>query len=251
MQGRLTGRVVLVTGAGSGIGRASARVIAREGAKVVVSDVNAASGAETVTMIERDEGEARFLACDVSRGDQVKRLIEGVVTAHGKLDGALNNAGVGSPMAMLADFTEEEWDRVVTINLKGVWLCMKEEIRQMLRQGGGVIVNISSVAGLTGFTGEAPYSAAKHGVVGLTKVAALEYATQGIRVNAVCPGAIDTPILDALEGKVSRKDLAAMEPVGRLGRPEEIGEAVAWLLSDASSFVTGAAIPVDGGWVAR
>lgn len=253
MAGRVAGKVALVTGGGSGIGRAAALAFAREGAKVVVSDVVIDGGEETVRLIKAAGGQAVFVKADVARPAEVDALIARVVDTYGRLDCAFNNAGIEGTMAQTADCSEENWDRTIAINLKGVWLCLKAEIPQMLKQGGGAIVNTASVAGLVGFAGLPAYVASKHGVVGLTKSAALEYAKQGIRVNAVCPGVIRTPMVERLfrDNPAAGETIAAMEPVGRMGTPEEIAEAVVWLCSDAASFVTGLAMAVDGGLTAQ
>ncbi|MCX7907405.1 MAG: SDR family oxidoreductase [Bacteroidetes bacterium] len=243
------GRVALVTGGASGIGRATALAFARAGAQVVVSDVAVEGGQRTVSEIQQAGGEALFIQADVSDPQQVQELIQRTFEAYGRLDCAFNNAGIEGAQASTAECTEENWDRVLAINLKGVWLCMKYEIPVMLRQGGGAIVNTASVAGLVGFPNIPAYVASKHGVVGLTKTAALEYAQQGIRINAVCPGVILTPMVERFSP--DPQSLAAMEPIGRLGRPEEVAEAVLWLCSDAASFVTGVAFPVDGGFMAQ
>ena len=246
-------KVALVTGGGSGIGRASALTFAREGAQVVVSDVAVEGGEETVQLIKKTGGEAVFTKADVSQAAQVEALIAKAVEAYGRLDCAHNNAGIEGNSAKIADYIEADWDRVIAINLTGVWLCMKYEIPQMLQQGGGAIVNTSSVAGLLGFRTGSAYVASKHGVVGLTKTAALEYAKSGIRVNAVCPGAIDTPMMGRITDHRPHRaaKMAAGEPVGRMGTPQEIAEAVVWLCSDAASFVTGHPMTVDGGIVAQ
>jgi NAD(P)-dependent dehydrogenase (short-subunit alcohol dehydrogenase family) len=253
MAGQFVGKVALVTGAGSGIGRASASVFAREGAKVVVADVVVEGGEETVGLIKRVGGEAMFVRADVSKAAEVEALVNTIVAAYGRLDCAHNNAGIAGKAFTIADDTEENWDRIIAINLKGVWLCMKYEIPQMLKQGGGAIVNTASDAGLIGLRRGGSYVASKHGVVGLTKTAALEYAKAGIRVNAVCPGPIDTPMLQ--QGASRRpqiiEKMVAAQPGGRLGRPEEIAEAAVWLCSDAASFVTGLPMPVDGGYMAQ
>jgi NAD(P)-dependent dehydrogenase (short-subunit alcohol dehydrogenase family) len=255
MTGKLNGRVALVTGAASGIGRSSARAFAEDGARVVVADVLAEQGRETVDLIETAGGEAIYVPADVSRRGDVERLVRTAVETFGRIDCAHNNAGIEGTAAEGTEFhtyPDEVWDQVLAVNLKGVWLCMQAEIAQMLTQGGGTIVNTASVAGLVGGTSPA-YSASKHGVVGLTKTAALDYATRGIRVNAVCPGVIRTPMIDrvlASRPEVEQVFLAC-EPVGRFGTPEEIAAAVVWLSSDAASFLTGVALPVDGGWVAR
>ena len=247
------GKVALVTGGSSGIGRATASAFAGEGANVVVADVLVEGGGETVRMIKEAGGEAIFVKTDVSKATEVEALIKKIVETYGRLDCAINNAGIEGTMAPTADCTEENWDRTININLKGVWLCMKYEIPQMLKQGGGTIVNTASVAGLVGLQGLPAYCASKGGVVQLTRTAALEYARAGIRVNAVCPGVIRTPMVDRLIAAQPEMEeaLTAMEPVGRTGKPEEVAEAVVWLCSDAASFVTGHAMVVDGGFVAQ
>jgi NAD(P)-dependent dehydrogenase (short-subunit alcohol dehydrogenase family) len=238
------GKVALVTGAGSGIGRASALAFSREGARVVVADVDAAGGEETAALIKRAGGEALFVQTDVSRDAAVAALIERAVSAFGRLDYAHNNAGILGARAMTADCTEEEWDRVVATNLKGIWLCMRYEIPRLLEQGGGAIVNTASAAGLVGIWGYPAYTASKHGVVGLTKTAAIEYVKSGIRVNAVCPGFIATPMVRGMTADDAAPQTVV--PAGRLGRPEEVAEAVIWLCSDKASYVTGHMMAVDG-----
>jgi len=253
MAGLTEGKVVLVTGAGSGIGRATALVFAREGARVVVSDIVVEGGQETVQQIEAAGGEAIFVKADVSKAADVEALVTQTVETYGRLDCAFNNAGIEGGVKPTIDCTEEEFDRTIAVNLTGVWLCMKYEIQQMLSQGGGAIVNTASAAGLVGFPGLPDYVASKHGVVGLTKTAALEYAKSGIRVNAVCPGVIQTPMVErGAQLSPGFDELAvSMEPVGRFGQPAEVGEAVVWLCSDAASFVTGIPMQVDGGLVAQ
>ena len=253
MTKQFEGKVALVTGGSSGIGRATASAFAGEGANVVVADVLVEGGGETVRMIKEAGGEAIFVKTDVSKATEVEALIKKIVETYGRLDCAINNAGIEGTMAPTADCTEENWDRTININLKGVWLCMKYEIPQMLKQGGGAIVNMASVAGLVGLQGLPAYCASKGGVVQLTRTAALEYARAGIRVNAVCPGVIRTPMVDRLIAAQPEMEeaLTAMEPVGRTGKPEEVAEAVVWLCSDAASFVTGHAMVVDGGFVAQ
>jgi NAD(P)-dependent dehydrogenase (short-subunit alcohol dehydrogenase family) len=251
--GPLQDRVALVTGAGSGIGRASALAFARAGARVVVSDVSSESGAETMRLLRKTGAEATFVAADVSDGAQVAALVGAVLDRYGRLDCAHNNGGIEGPLASVVDLEEGDWDRVVDINLKGVWWCLKHEIPAMLAQGGGAIVNTASVSGLKGFPPLLPaYVASKYGVVGLTAVTGRHYAAQGIRVNAVCPGAIDTPMLDRIGEGAQRLgvSLVAENPAGRLGSPAEVAEAVVWLCSDAASFITGQTLTIDGGFLA-
>ncbi len=251
MTKQFEGKVALVTGAASGIGRASALAFAREGAKTVVADVLVEGGGETVWIIKESGGDALFVRTDVSKAAEVETLIQKIVETYGRLDYAHNNAGIAGADAPTADCTEENWDHTIAINLKGVWLCMKYEIPQMLKQGGGAIVNTASTAGLVGLEGSPAYCASKGGVIQLTRAAALDYAKAGIRVNAVCPGVIRTPMVERLVGTEAEAGLIAMEPIGRMGKPEEVAEAVVWLCSDAASFVTGNAMPVDGGLVAQ
>lgn len=250
MAGLVAGKVALVTGGGSGIGRQACLVFSREGAKVVVSDVAPEGGEETVRLIKQADGEATFIKVDVAQAAEVEALVAKTVETYGRLDCAYNNAGIAGRTARVADDTEENWDRILSINLKGVWLCLKYEIAHMLKQGGGAIVNTASGAGLIGVRQLGAYVASKHGVVGLTKTAALEYAKSNIRVNAVCPGPIDTPMLRGASERVIDA-MAAAQPNGRLGQPQEIAEAAVWLCSDAASFVTGHPMPVDGGYVAQ
>lgn len=249
----MEGKVALVTGGAAGIGRACALAFGREGAHVVVADTDARGGEETVRHVENNGAKAVFVRTDVSAMGEVESLVHQAVQAYGRLDYGCNNAGIEGTTATTADCTPENWERTIAVNLKGVWLCMKFEIPQMQRQGGGAIVNMSSVAGLVGFPGLPAYVASKHGIVGLTKTAALEYATQSIRVNAICPGVIRTAMIDRLTGGNPEVEaqFTALQPVGRMGTPEEIAAAVVWLCSDAASFVTGQAIAVDGGFVAR
>lgn len=245
--------VAIVTGASSGIGRATAIAFGREGARVVVCDVQTEGGEETVALLRQQGAEARFVRADVSNAGDVARLVDEVIKAYGRLDFAFNNAGIEGTMASTIDCTEQNWDRTLAINLKGVWLCMKHELAHMRERRRGAIVNCSSIAGLVGFQHLPAYVASKHGVVGLTRTAALEHAREGIRVNAVCPGVIRTAMVDRIieEHPEMERQLVAGEPVGRVGTPEEIASAVVWLCSDGASFVTGQAIAVDGGWVAQ
>jgi NAD(P)-dependent dehydrogenase (short-subunit alcohol dehydrogenase family) len=249
--GQLEGRVALVTGGASGIGRATALAFAREGAKVAIADVNVAGSHETLHLIRERGGEAIFVRTDVARAVEVQALINEVVKTYGRLDCAFNNAGTVGKPSSTAQCTEEDWDWVISVNLKGVYLCLKYEILYMLRQGHGAVVNAASVAGLTGVKNNVAYVASKHGVVGLTKASALECAQAGIRINAVCPGFIRTPILNLDEAPEGESRYVSMEPMGRLGRPEEVAEAVVWLCSDAASYVTGHTMSVDGGMAAR
>src|SRR5436305_8411182 len=247
--GSFAGKVAFVTGAGSGIGRATALAFAREGASVVVADASAQENQETARMIEEAGGRALAVTCDVRQAEDVKRALDRTIETFGRLDVAFNNAGVEQGPAATAELTEEEWDRIVDTDLRGVFLCMKHEIPLLLKQGGGAIVNTSSGAGVKGFKGQAAYAAAKHGVVGLTRCAALDYAAQNVRVNAVCPGIIDTPMMDRFTGGTpeGRAKVIAEEPVGRMGKPEEIAAAVVWLCSDAAAFVIAHALVIDGG----
>lgn len=255
--GIVTGKVALVTGAAAGIGRATALKFAAEGAKVVVSDVNETGGQETVSMITAEGGEAHFIRADVTQSVDVSALISQTVEKFQRLDCACNNAGIEGLIAPFIDQTEGNFDQIIAINLKGTFLCLKAEISQMVSQGGGSIVNLSSIAGLIGFSGISSYVASKHGVNGLTKNAAVEYAKSGIRVNSVCPGGIDTRMLDSLAEQAtdgtqtSHEMMAGLHPMGRIGRPEEVANLIVWLCSDQASFVTGAHVPVDGGYVTQ
>jgi NAD(P)-dependent dehydrogenase (short-subunit alcohol dehydrogenase family) len=243
----MEGRAGLVTGAAGGIGRASAVALGRAGASVVIADLESEreGGEETVRLVEQAGGRARFVACDVTRSDQVAHLVDATVRAYGRLDFAHNNAGIGV-QGRIVDMSEQDFDRCVAINLKGVWLGLKHELPRMLAAGRGAIVNTASLAGLIGLPQGGAYSASKHGVVGITKTAAVEYAQRGIRVNAVCPAAIETRMTDVLPDEL-RAQAVAPQAIKRFGRPDEVAAAVVWLCSDRASFITGAALPVDAG----
>ena len=254
MAGLLDGKAALITGGSGGIGRAMALAFAREGARVAVADYAAETAAETVAMVNAAGGQAITLTGDVTRDRDVKAMLDDTIVAYGRLDCAFNNAGIAGWQVdacgkKTAEWSEDSFDRMIAVNLKGVWLCMKHELVQMLAQGGGAIVNTASVAGLIGLATSSAYVAAKHGVVGLTKTAALEYAEAGIRVNAVCPGYIKTRMTEETMRRRGETILAQI-PVKRMGSPEEIAEMVVRLCSDRASYVTGAAYNVDGGWMA-
>lgn len=253
MMREMQGTVALVTGGASGIGRASAQAFAARGARVVIADVDEVGGCETARSIHMKGGAATFVRADVTQAADVEAMVQTALRQYGRLDCAHNNAGILGELAPTADCTEENWDRVIATNLKGMWLSMKHEIREMARQGGGAIVNTSSIWGLVGTAMGAPaYVAAKHGIAGLTRAAALEYISAGVRINAICPGAIRTPLLEGVtRGRPELEAYAvASHPINRLGTPEEIAAAVLWLCSDAASFVVGATLSVDGGWAA-
>jgi NAD(P)-dependent dehydrogenase (short-subunit alcohol dehydrogenase family) len=250
----LQGRVVLVTGAASGIGRATAELFAAMGARVVASDVDVDLGAKTVTALSDAGGDAVFIAADVSDEDAVAALVARAVDTYGRLDCAANCAGVGGGDALTHEYPDDRWDQIVSTNLRGTWLAMRRELEAMLAQReGGAIVNVSSTLGVRGAPLASAYSAGKHGVIGLTRTAATEYASAGIRVNAVCPGAIDTPMMDETFGRFPgfRESLLAFVPMQRMGRPDEVAAAIAWLGSDAASFITGECLAVEGGLLAR
>src|SRR5271163_1055286 len=254
MAGILEGKVALITGAGSGIGRATSKIFAREGAKLVLADVVEDGGKQTLAMLaDTGHHDAIFIKADVSKTEDVEAAIAKAVATYGRLDCAFNNAGIEGKNGLTHECERDNWDRVLAINLTGVWLCMKAELAQLMKQGkGGAIVNTSSGAGLAGVRGMPAYVAAKHGVAGLTRAAALEYGRNGIRINAVCPGPIRTPMMGRIthERPETEKRFAGAAPIKRLGEPEEIGEAVAWLCSDRASYVTGLPMPVDGGFMA-
>jgi len=253
MAGILDGKVAIITGAASGIGRATSQIFAREGARLLLADMQVEGGNETLKMVRDAGAEAIFFKVDVAMAAETEAMVAQAVASFGRIDCAFNNAGIDGKAGRIHECTEENWNRVLAINLTGVWLCMKAEVAQMLAQKqGGAIVNTSSDAGLIGVAGMPAYVAAKHGVAGLTKAAALEYGRHNIRVNAVCPGPIRTPMLGKLlkSRPGSEEKMARAEPLKRLGEPSEIGEAVAWLCSDRASYVHGLPMPVDGGYMA-
>jgi NAD(P)-dependent dehydrogenase (short-subunit alcohol dehydrogenase family) len=249
----MSGKVALITGGGSGIGRATAHRLAREGVKVMIAEYVPDSAEKVVKAITDAGGTASCVAADVSITKQVEAMVTQTVATYGRLDYAFNNAGIEGTMADTVSYPEDSFDRVIAINLKAVWLCMKYELPQMLKQGGGAIVNTASTLGLVAIEGASAYNAAKHGVVGLTRTAALEYAQKNIRVNCVCPGFIRTAMVERAMDKamLAEEQMVAIEPIGRIGRPEEIAEGVCWLFSDAASFVTGHPLTIDGGWTVR
>lgn len=248
---RLENKVAVITGGSSGLGQATALLFAKAGAKVVIANRGVEGGEETVNRIKKTGGEAIFVKTDVSKAAEVEALVTRTVETYGRLDCAFNNAGTEGTMALTADQTEENFERTIGVNLKGVWLCMKYELQQMLKQGSGAIVNMSSVNGLGGAPNASLYSASKHGVLGLTKSAAMEYAQAGIRINAMCAGTFRTPMLERVSSGSLEEAQAKLQSVismGRLGQPEELAEAVLWLCSDAASYVTGHSMGVDGGF---
>jgi NAD(P)-dependent dehydrogenase (short-subunit alcohol dehydrogenase family) len=248
-----TGQVALVTGASSGMGLATAQAFAEAGATVVLADINDQTLGAATDELTASGHQALGVTCDVANEDQAAAMVEGAVASFGRLDMAFNNAGIQVPPTDAADEPAENFDRVNAINLRGVWTCMKHELGQMRAQGSGAIVNCSSLGGLVGLPGRAAYHASKHGVIGLTRSAALEYASRGIRINAVCPGTIETPMVRDMidKGELDVPEAVKNQPIGRLGRADEIAAAVLWLCSPAASFVLGVALPVDGGYTAR
>jgi NAD(P)-dependent dehydrogenase (short-subunit alcohol dehydrogenase family) len=247
-------KVVIITGGSSGIGQATALAFSQKGVKVVVADILVEAGKGTVKMIKESGGEAMFIETDVSKAGDVEAMVLQAVETYGRLDYAFNNAGIEGIQALTADFPEDIWNRVIGVNLTGLWHCMRHEIPQMLKRGGGVIINNASILGLVGFANASAYVASKHAVLGLTKTAAIEYATQGIRINAVCPAFIETPMLER-GGLTTNREvyemLTGLHPMKRLGTSEEVAAAVTWLCSDEASFVTGHAMLIDGGYIAR
>lgn len=250
---QLDGKIALITGGGSGIGRETAVLFAQHGATLAIADLDPAGGQETMQMIRDAGGTAVFIQTDVSQAAQVEAMVSEVVAAYGRLDIAFNNAGIDGLPVRTADGSEDEYDRIMAVNAKGVWLCLKYEIQQMLLQKGGTIINTASVAGLIGAHSMSAYAASKHAVVGLTKTAAVEYASKGIRVNAVCPAIIRTAMVERAFTQLPRLEQGAIQnnPSHRLGEPHEVAQAVLWLASDASSFTTGATLTVDGGLTAQ
>lgn len=250
MSGLLTDKQVLITGAGSGIGAAAARIAAREGARLLLADVDEDAVAQVAASLTRGAAKVHHRACDISEEDQVEALIE-FATSLGRLDCAVNNAGIGGNVGPAADCTTAEWDRTVAVNLSGTFFCLRAELRAMLEAGTGAVVNTASTFGIVGSPHSLAYVATKHAVVGMTRAAALDYAREHIRVNAVCPGVTDTPLLSGHLSGLSTNPYLAGIPMGRMASPAEIGEAVIWLCSDQASYVTGLVMPVDGGWTAR
>lgn len=251
MESNFNNKVAIITGGSFGIGRATAIAFSKKGARVVIVDW--VEDQETLNQIKSTGAEAIFIKCDVSKAEDVRMMVKKTIDTFGRLDYVFNNAGIEGIRGTTVDCTEENWDKTIAINLKGVWLCMKYQLPELLKQGSGSIVNCASIAGMIGYQDLPAYVASKHGIIGLTKTAALEFAKSGIRINAVCPGVIKTPMIDRLTGnnKEAENQYASMEPIGRLGRPEEIANAVVWLCSDEASFITGHAMAVDGGWLAQ
>lgn len=246
----MKGKTVILTGAASGIGKSTAALFAKQGANVVISDIQDEEGKATMDSIVANGGKASFFKTDVARPEEMEALVNFAVKTYGRLDIAVNNAGIGGELNPIADMSIEGWQKVINVNLNSLFYGMKYQIAAMLKSGGGSIVNISSILGAVGFAGSSGYTAAKHGVVGLTQTAALEYSAQNIRINAVGPGFIETPLLNVLDAEV-KEQLVALHPIGRLGRSEEVAELILWLGSDKSSFVSGSYYPIDGGYLAR
>jgi NAD(P)-dependent dehydrogenase (short-subunit alcohol dehydrogenase family) len=240
----MEGKVALVTGGGSGIGRAASMLFSRRGARVAITDIDSKGGEETAMMVASTGGQAFFVRADVSRSDDVKAMVDRTVEAYGRLDFAFNNAGVFTGLVPLAEYTEEMWEKNINVNLKGPWLCMKYEIPHMLRNGGGAIVNTSSIAGIVAFPGHYGYTASKSGINGITRGAAIEFAKSGIRINAVCPGVTETPMAK----DILLDEYKALHPIGRFCKPEEVASTAVWLCSGEASFITGQIISVDGGY---
>lgn len=252
MEQQFKQKVAMITGGGSGIGRAAALAFAREGSRVAVADITEEGGNETVRLVESAGGTARFFKVNVTRSDQVQALITGIVSQWGRLDITLNNAGVNNDMKPIVETSEAEFDRVMAVNVKGVWLCMKHAIPQMLAQGGGVIINTASALSLTVLPGSSPYNGSKHAVAGITKTCAVEYGAKNIRINAICPGVIRTPLLENHPNLPELEaSLLPLHPIGRLGTVEEVADVILWLASDRASFVHGALVTVNGGWTAQ
>ena len=249
------GKIALITGGSSGIGRATAIAFAKKGAKVVIGDRMEKEGQETVAMIKKNGSEAIFFKTDITQATEVKNLVNQTISTYNRLDYAFNNAGTEGILGPSIEESEENWNQVINTNLKGVWLSMKYQIPEMLKNGGGAIVNNASVAGLIGVPNRSIYCASKHGVIGLTKAVALEQATAGIRINSVCPGVIQTDMTDRVFGKdddsEGKVQMAAAHPIGRIGQPEEVANAVVWLCSDAASFITGHSLTIDGGYTVK
>ena len=243
-------KVVIITGAASGIGKATAELFAKHGASVVISDIQEAEGKATTENIIANGGKASFIKTDVSRPEEMEALVNFAIKTYGKLDIVVNNAGIGGELNPIADMSIEGWNKVIEVNLNSIFYGMKYQIQAMLKNGSGSIVNIASILGAVGFAGSSAYTAAKHGVLGISKAAALEYSAHGIRINAVGPGFIETPLLNALDAEM-KSQLASLHPIGRLGTSEEVAELILWLASDKASFVTGSYYPVDGGYLAR